>query len=433
MSEIAVCLSEWDELIPDPGTPLAEMAFEDAAVRELAQRLSVSRKLKVLEMARGVAIHSTSFVGRVRLGQLCITVQPKIAGLPLLTLLRYAYGLRHLDLLPQTGYDVMASPFQDLLIHQLAAETAELVSRGLHREYARTSQMLASPRGRVDFQTYARQGGMGRAALPCIHHPRLAATLINQVLLAGLYLGVRLTGDLTLRTRLRRLAQLLEVDVAPACLGADTLTQAQQALDRRTVAYRPALTLIALLLRSAGLLLDEGEMGPRLPGFLFDMNRFFQALLARFLREHLVGYTIYEEYRLKGMLAYLPSHNPRHRHAPEPRPDYVIQRGSRTIALLDAKYRDLWEQSLPREMLYQLAIYTLSQASGAKAVILYPTLHLEAKEARIAIRDPLYSDDRAYIVLRPVNLLHLERLIKESDGRQKRQAGEAFANYLVFG
>lgn len=433
MSEVAVCLSEWDDRTPDPGTSLAGMVFENAAVRELAQRLSASRKLVVLELAQGVAIRSTSFVGRVRLGRLRITVQPKITGLPLLTLLRYAYGLRHLDLFPHAGYDLVALSFQDLLIHQLAAETAELVARGLHREYMRTAQMLASPRGRVDFQTYARQGGMGRAALPCIHHPRLAATLINQVLLAGLHLGVHLTADLTLRTRLRRLAQILEIDIAPAHLDADTLTQAQQALDRRTVAYRPALTLVALLLRSAGLLLDEGEMGLKLPGFLFDMNRFFQALLARFLREHLAGYTIREEYRLKGMLTYVPGHNPRRRRAPEPRPDYVIQRGTCTIALLDAKYRDLWEHSLPREMLYQLAIYALSQESGAKAVILYPTLHLEAQEAHIAIRDPLDSNDRAYVVLRPVSLPYLERLISASDGRQKRQACEAFASYLVLG
>jgi len=433
MSEVAVRLSEWEERPPDPGTPLAGMAFEDAAVRELARQLSASHKLEVLELAQGVAIHSTSFVGRVRLGRLRITVQPKITGMPLLTLLRYAYGLRHLDLFPDTGYDVVATSFQDLLIHQLAAETAELVARGLHREYVCTAQMLASPRGRLDFQTYARQGGTGRAALPCIHHPRLAATLINQVLLAGLHLGVRLTRDLTLRTRLRRLAQILEIDVAPARLDADTLAHAQQALDRRTVAYRPALTLITLLLRSAGLLLDEQETGLRLPGFLFDMNRFFQALLARFLREHLAGYAIREEYRLKGMLTYVPGHNPRRRRAPEPRPDYVIQRGTRTVALLDAKYRDLWEHSLPREMLYQLVIYALSQAARAEAVILYPTLQPGAKEARIAIRDPLYSDDRAYVVLRPVNLLHLERLITTSDGRQQRHACEAFANYLVFG
>jgi 5-methylcytosine-specific restriction enzyme subunit McrC len=280
---------------------------------------------------------------------------------------------------------------------------------------------------------------MGRAALPCIHHPRLAATLINRVILAGLHLAARITEDLTLRARLRRLAQSFQrahvstMDITPVQLNRQILTQARRALDRRTVAYRPALTLVTLLSSSAGLLLDDHEQGVNVPGFLFDMNRFFQALLARFLRDHLVGYTMYEEQRLKGMMDYLPGYNPRHRRAPQPRPDYVIQREGRTVALLDAKYRDLWEQSFPRSMLYQLAIYAMSQGPRAKAVILYPTLDGGAVEARIAIRDPLQHQDRAYVVLRPVHLFDLERLIASDGGRPAQRAREAFARRLVFG
>ncbi|MCP4518236.1 MAG: hypothetical protein GY824_23775, partial [Delftia sp.] len=281
MSEITVCLNEWERRDPNPGTPLAGLALEDAAARALARQLSASNKLNILELAQGIAIRSTSFVGRVHLGRLCITVQPKIVGAPLSALLRYAYGLRHLDLFPRAGYDAATSPFQDLLIHQLAATTAGLIGRGLHREYARTRQTLASPRGRLDLRTYARQGGAAQAALPCIHHPRLASTLINQALLAGLYLGVRLTDDLILRAQLRRLAQILETDVRPfdqahgrpVRLDGTTLAQAHRALDRRTSAYRPALTLIELLLQATGLVLDEQETTLELSGFLFDMNR----------------------------------------------------------------------------------------------------------------------------------------------------------------
>jgi 5-methylcytosine-specific restriction enzyme subunit McrC len=433
MSEIAVCLNEWERRDPDPGTPLAGLALEDAAAHALARQLSASNKLEILELAQGIAIRTTSFVGRVRLGRLCITVQPKIVGAPLSVLLRYAYGLRHLDLFPRAGYDAATSPFQDLLIHQLATKTAELIGRGLHREYVRTPQTLASPRGRLDFQTYARQGGTAQAALPCIHHPRLASTLINQALLAGLYLGVRLTDDLILRAQLRRLAQILETDVRPVRLDGAILTQAHRALDRRTSAYRPALTLIELLLQATGLVLDEQETALQLPGFLFDMNHFFQALLARFLQEHLAGYTLREEHRLKGMLAYVHGHNPRRRRAPEPRPDFVILQQSKTVAILDAKYRDLWEHSLPRDMLYQLVIYALSQPLGTEAAILYPTLDAAAQPARIAIRDPRSGGDRAYIVLRPVDLLRLRDLLTDHAGYRQRQACAAFARYLTFG
>jgi 5-methylcytosine-specific restriction enzyme subunit McrC len=171
----------------------------------------------------------------------------------------------------------------------------------------------------------------------------------------------------------------------------------------------------------------------RVPGFLFDMNRFFQALLARFLGKHLTGYVVREEYRLKGMMAYVPEYNPLDRRSPAPRPDYVIQQGTRTAALLDAKYRDLWEHSLPPEMLYQLALYALSQGPGAEAVILYPTLDTAAREARIVIRDPVDGGNRACVVLRPVDLDRLSHLVRSPIDYRRRQACEALARHLALG
>ncbi len=149
------------------------------------------------------------------------------------------------------------------------------------------------------------------------------------------------------------------------------------------------------------------------------MNLFFQALLSRFLKEHLQEYDVRDQYKLKDMMAYDPALNPKKRRAPAPRPDYVIVQNEKVHSILDAKYRDLWEHDLPIHWLYQLAMYALSQPDEMDVIILYPTMEEEAREERIAINDPMYGTGRAYVVLRPVNLLDLDKFITEQVSKNR--------------
>jgi McrBC 5-methylcytosine restriction system component len=106
--------------------------------------------MEVLELARGLELRAKSYVGRFSLGEVTVTIHPKIPVLPLLNLLRYAYGLRHLELYGPVEYTSSKWSFQDLLIYQLSLEVSELLARGLHRDYLRIARDLASPRGRIN-------------------------------------------------------------------------------------------------------------------------------------------------------------------------------------------------------------------------------------------------------------------------------------------
>ncbi len=86
---IAIDLQEWQSATPTTHTQLAGLELPgDDATQRLVQALSDSERLKVLELRRGVSLEASSYVGRIALGNLQITIRPKITMLPLLHLLQ---------------------------------------------------------------------------------------------------------------------------------------------------------------------------------------------------------------------------------------------------------------------------------------------------------------------------------------------------------
>jgi 5-methylcytosine-specific restriction enzyme subunit McrC len=68
--------------------------------------------------------------------------------------------------------------------------------------------------------------------------------------------------------------------ISPVRLDQETMIRLRRQMTRQTAAYRPSISIIEILLAAQGLSLDDGERQLTLPSFLFDMNRFFQALLS---------------------------------------------------------------------------------------------------------------------------------------------------------
>jgi len=420
----SVVLQEWERCGPEEGPPLANTELSsDPSVQRLAAALGQQGILNVSQLQQGLQLEATSYVGRLQLGDLTITIRPKLVGLPLLRLMSYAYKLRDLQLIGYTDYSPEEAPFQDLLIGQLIVEAKALLRRGARRDYLRAEDALAVPRGRINFGQLVRCAGAEAATLPCQYYPRTEDCLPNQIVLAGLRLASRLANDLLLRTEVRKLGKLLDDKVKRVSLDRKLWSVWRRSRNRLTENYEPAIRIIQLLWSSSSISLADEERDLPLPGFLFDMNRFFQRLLTRFLEENLAEYHVRSEHRLHGTLVYAPGWNPQHRHDPAPRPDIALLQGRRVVRLLDAKYRDIWETSLPREMLYQLAIYALSGQGDGKSVLLYGTTSSEATESRIEVRDPITDGYKAMVLVRPVNLVELDRVLgmRGMEGMRSRQ------------
>jgi 5-methylcytosine-specific restriction enzyme subunit McrC len=406
-------MSEWDKLSPLPGNALFGRDLADKAIRSKAHDLFDSGCAEVLELASGLELRTRSFVGRFALGDLIVTIRPKLPDAPFLSLLRYAYGLRDLNLQETTEYSSKHVSFQELLVLQLATEVRELLTRGIHREYERKEDDLLNPRGRIEFHRLAGIRYLSRATLPCAHYPRTEDTLVNQALLAGLMQAQKIARGSDLSTKLIRLIETLRQEVSVRRLDKLLIADAQASVDRRTTAYKSALRIVSLLFESQGVSLERNGSTVAAFGFLFNMNTFFQALISRFLHDHLEGFEVLDERSFERSFDYDSAKNPRKRKAPTTRPDFVIRHRGRIESILDAKYRDLWEKDLPSEMLYQLTVYACMQENGRRrAVILYPTMASDASDQDIYLRHPTSRTHFAQVVLRPVRLLQLDELLR---------------------
>jgi 5-methylcytosine-specific restriction enzyme subunit McrC len=392
------------------------------------EALSKRGILAFTALEEGLSIRSSSFVGRIELGDLVVTVRPKVAPSILLTLLRYTYSLQDLSFFQGASFDAGAAGLQDVLIAQLEAEARELWHRGLLRRYVRRHEELASIRGRIDVNRLARSGFQNVATVPCTHYPRSSDFLLNQVVRGGLELASGLTRQPSLRRALSSTEALYAEIAATSRIDEQVLESASRSLDRLSSAYGPILYLIQLLYEASHLDLEDGAL--RISGFMFDMNRFFQRLIGKFLTDSLPRYQVASEQGIRHMMAYARGYNPRGCRSPTPRPDFVVTT-SKKAYLLDAKYRDLWRTDLPRDMLYQLAIYAMSQPSGSTAAILYPTEQANASEAIVEIKDPMTATMRARVALRPVAIPVLARLLGDPRGTVRER--EAWAEALVFG
>lgn len=402
-----VNLREWDNIVLDG------IELSDKNDCDIAKTLTDKGIIEITELKSGLSIRSNSYVGRIKLGCFQLNIYPKINGLPLYQLLSYAYGLRELKLFNMARHSIGNFSFFDLLIYELYVEAEDLLYRGIKKSYIYREENLSSPRGRIDINRLCRQGALIKDTLPCKYFNRHENNILNQTLFAGLKLGLKLVLDRDLKIKLQKICSNLKESISEITLTRGSLQLARNSINRLTGRYSSVFEIINILYESQGIQLEDGSRYINLRGHFFDMNTFFETLVGRLLQSCSDGYSIRNQFSLHDMFIYTPGFNPCRRKSPSPRPDFALIKQGKVVKLLDAKYRDLWNKKLPRDMLYQLAIYAVSGIGDKTATILYPSLNDVATVQMIDINDPISSSKMASIILKPVNLIKVAEIIND--------------------
>ena len=410
MTEQLINLTEWESILLD-GVELS-----DDNARIMAQSLTDKRIIEITELKKGLSIRTNSYVGRIKLGHLQINVHPKITGMPLYELLKYAYGLRNLKLFNLAEHTVSDFSFFDLLIYELYVETEDLMRRGIQKSYRSVDENLSSPRGRIDMKRLCAQGGITKETLPCSYFQRDEDQILNQTMLAGLKLALKIVLDNNLKVNLRRLCSMLEETITDITLTRTSLKHAGNHINRLTDRYTAVLEIINILYESQGIQFEDGSNSLRLRGYFFDMNAFFETLVGRLLKDYSEEYRLKDQFSLHDLFMYTPSFNPKRKRSPTPRPDYALLKDGKVVKLMDAKYRDLWERNLPSDMLYQLAIYAVSGIGNNTATILYPAIDDIPTIQKIDVNDPTSNSKLASVILQPLNLTKIADYISNDPG-----------------
>lgn len=409
MTEKVIDLYEWDQVF------LEDVELADEVTSTLAKSLTDKRIIAITELKSGLSIQTNSYVGRIQIGQLQINIHPKIAGFPLYQLMKYAYQLRHLKLFNASAHSLSELTFFDLLIYELVIETEDLLRRGIQKTYIPREDDLSSPRGRIDMKRLAAQGGVTRETLPCMYFQRDENHILNRTVLAGLKLALKMVIDVELKQNIRQLCSTLEETIGGMQLTRTSLKHAHNHVNRLTARYTAVLEIINILYESQGIRFEDEDQSIHLHGYFFDMNAFFETLIGRLLADYGEGFTFKDQYKLHDLFIYTPEFNPKRRRSPTPRPDYALMRDGRVAKLMDAKYRNLWERSLPSDMLYQLAIYAVSGVGNKTATILYPTTDDKPTVQKVDINDPVTSAKMATVVLQPVNLVKVAEFLEGNE------------------
>lgn len=357
-----IILSEYEERLVD----LAADDAEFIATR-LGNRIAVRRALR----GGGYLLNPRQHVGVITLPSgLRLECRPKVPAANLLLMLALAYDLPEpfLDLPADLGTvdEVLA-----FAAARFAALLEEQLDRGLYRAYVDAEDNLMTVRGRIAVAEDVRRNAVLRHRTYCRFGDFAWDVPENQVLRQV----VRLLGTWRFPAPLRRRLAILDGALAEITPGRLVPVDLDRFVyGRLTAAYRPLHRLCRLFLDAS----SPSDASGSFPfaAYLIDMNRLFEAVVARVLADRVSpGHQIAAQRSLHlDHVASVPI-----------RPDLLLRRAGRTVLVMDTKYKRLAPGDHRNADLYQMVAYCTALGLPRGALI-YPR-HLAPVAATVAIRN----------------------------------------------
>lgn len=322
------------------GQPAQIVALSDAEADALA-----AAELAEVTRAPGStdwSVAAGTKVGVARVGDLQVTVRPKITMDRLVFLMGYArsptFWRNHSVLLD------VASDLPDALAHAFGRLATRAIEQGLLQGYRTVDDSLPVLRGRIRVaDQISRRFGVG-LPLEVTYDDFTVDVAENQILLAAATRLLRMAGlSASLRTPLQRLRLQLA--------GVSEPRRGQPLppwrATRLNVRYQPALQLAELILAGDSFEQRRGDLA--VSGFVFDMWRIYEDFVCVALAEAMKAYggttSLQRQLHLdeRGQIAM--------------KPDFVWTGFDSRQVVVDAKYKAEKPSGFPHADLYQLLAY----------------------------------------------------------------------------
>ncbi len=222
-----------------------------------------------------------STIGALELGDLSVSIRPKLEISRVLFLASYAMG--EVDLREERFAFEEADTLTETLAPAFVSAARRAFARGLLHGYRTEEEALHTVRGRILVAEQLRRRFDRPLPVEVRYDEFTEDILANQLVkAAAVLLGQMRIRHAPSRGGLRWVAAMLD-NVSRVSFPPKEVPDIQ--FDRLNEHYREVVALSRLILRHTAFETDRG--GLRAPGFLMDMNKVFQGFVTRALREEL--------------------------------------------------------------------------------------------------------------------------------------------------